>query len=81
MTFLQLLMGWIHFSLIHFAFLQVCGAVGDLLHLFDTQSLSTHGTHLLRFQQPGQTHTHHTGYHTAIQFSSLHFFSSFQAKK
>lgn len=65
MTFPQLL---IQFSLIHFAFLQVCRAVGDFLHLFNAQSLRTHGTHLLRFQQPG--HTNHTDYHTTMQLTS-----------
>lgn len=58
MTFAQLLMELIQLSLIHLAFLQVCRAVGDLLHLFNTQGLRTHGTHLLRFQQP--EHTNHT---------------------
>lgn len=69
MTFSQLLMGLIHFSLIHFAFLQVCRAVGDLFHLFNSQSLRTHGTHLLRFQQPG--HTNRTDYHTTMQLTYI----------
>lgn len=52
-------------SLVHFAFLQVRGTVGHLLHLFNTQSLRAHGTRLLCFQQPG--HTNHTDYHRNMQ--------------
>lgn len=68
----QLLM---QFSFIHFAFLQVCRAVGDFLHLFITQTLRTHGTHLLCFQQPGK-------HNNAIKFYFLfHILKCIQLEK